>query len=71
MMAEAVRSSRDYPRKAEIKRAVDAARACGLDVIGIKVSRDGAIEVIEARARPEPIVGAEDELARWEAEGRI
>jgi len=41
-----------YPRKAEIARAVEAAKACGLDVSGIEVSPDGTIRIVEARAVP-------------------
>lgn len=41
-----------YPRKAEIERAVAAAKACGLDVAGFEVSPAGNIRIIEARAMP-------------------
>ena len=41
-----------YPRKAEIARAVEAAKACGLDVAGVEVSPTGAIRIMEARAVP-------------------
>jgi hypothetical protein len=40
------------PTKAEIARAIDAARACGIDVAGFEVSRDGSIRVYEARSLP-------------------
>lgn len=39
-----------YPRKAEIARAVQAAKSCGLDVAGFEVSPDGTIRIMEARA---------------------
>lgn len=39
-----------YPRKAEIARAVSAAKSCGLDVAGFEVSPDGTIRIMEARA---------------------
>lgn len=41
-----------YPRKAEIARAVEAAKSCGLDVAGFEVSPDGTIRIMEARAVP-------------------
>lgn len=43
-----------YPRKAEITRTVDAAKACGLDVAGIEVAPDGTIRILEARAVTAP-----------------
>lgn len=43
---------RHYPRRAEIERAVEAGKACGLDVAGYEVSPDGSIRVFEARAMP-------------------
>jgi hypothetical protein len=57
-----VQSRRGYPRKVEIARVVEAAKACGLDVAGIEVSRDGVIRAVEARAIPMP----KDEFERWE-----
>lgn len=41
-----------YPRKAQIERMVEAAKACGLDVAGFEVSPEGHIRIIEARAVP-------------------
>lgn len=43
-----------YPRKAQIERMVEAARACGLDVCGFEVSPAGTIRIMEARAVSEP-----------------
>lgn len=43
-----------YPTKAQITRAVDAARACGLDVAGFEVSPTGSIKIIEAHAMQIP-----------------
>lgn len=43
-----------YPRKAEITRAVAAAKDCGLDVAGIEVAPDGTIRILEARAVTAP-----------------
>lgn len=53
---------RGYPRKAEIARVVEAAKACGIDVAGIEVSASGTIRAVEARAIPV----AKDEFERWE-----
>ncbi|MEG3151784.1 hypothetical protein U1769_17975 [Sphingomonas sp. ZT3P38] len=39
-----------YPSTPEIKRIVNAAKACGLDVGGIEVCPDGMIRILEARA---------------------
>ena len=38
--------------KAEIVRAVTAARACGLDVSGFRIGPDGALEIITRIDRP-------------------
>jgi len=37
---------RHYPRKAEIKRAVEAAEGCGKDVAGYEVGPNGLIRVM-------------------------
>jgi len=44
------RATTAYPGKVAIRHAVEAAKACGIDVAGIKVSPDGTIELVEARA---------------------
>lgn len=41
-----------YPSKAQIERAVAAAKACGLDVAGFEVTPVGTIRIVEARAMP-------------------
>lgn len=41
-----------YPTKAQIMRAVDAAREIGIDVVSIEVRPDGSIRVEDGRARP-------------------
>lgn len=41
-----------YPRRAQIERIVEAAKACGIDVAGFEVSPEGHIKIIEARAMP-------------------
>lgn len=45
---------RAYPRKVEIARAFEAAKACGLDVAGVEISPEGHIRLLEARAIPQP-----------------
>lgn len=52
---------RSYPRKVEIARAFEAAKACGLDVAGVEFSPDGTIRMFEARA-----VERRDEFSQWE-----
>lgn len=52
---------RAYPRKVEIARAVEAAKACGIDVAGIEISPQGHIRLVEARAIPKP----ENDFDRW------
>ncbi len=59
---------RRYARKVEIGRLIDAAKAHGVDVAGIRLSPDGTIEIVEARAIPQQPV---DAFARAEAEGLI
>lgn len=58
-MAEAARR---YPRKVEIDRAIQAARAAGIDVAGIEISPTGHIRLLEARAIPQP----QNDFDRWE-----
>jgi hypothetical protein len=41
-----------YPTKAVIARAIEAARACGLDVAGVAVSPDGTVRTVPANAAP-------------------
>jgi len=55
-------AQRLYPRKIEITRAVEAAKACGLDVAGIEITAGGGIRIVEARAIPK----AENDFDRWE-----
>ncbi|MEI9927616.1 MAG: hypothetical protein WDN44_07795 [Sphingomonas sp.] len=43
-----------YPTKAAILRAVQAARAAGLDAAGIEIGPNGVIRVFEARAQQSP-----------------
>lgn len=50
-----------YPRKSQIQRAIEAGRACGLDVAGYEVGPDGVIRIMEARARQT----AGNDFDRW------
>lgn len=59
--------SRAYPRKADIARAVQAARACGLDVAAIKVSPEGAIRIVGPGPNPPP----ESEFDAWDRAGKL
>jgi hypothetical protein len=61
--------TRSYPRKAEIARAVEAAKACGIDVASIEVSRDGSIKVLgpgSGSGSPPP-----SEFDEWDKAGRL
>lgn len=57
-----------YPGKVAIRHAVEAAKACGLDVAGLEVSPDGRIKILDARTIPAQPV---DEFERLEAKGLI
>jgi len=59
--------SRGYPRKAEIARAVQAARACGLDITAIEISPEGAIRIVG----PNPLPPAESEFDAWNRAGKL
>lgn len=45
--ARGMNPRRAYARKIEIARAIEALRACGLDVGSVRLSADGGIEIIE------------------------
>lgn len=55
---------RSYPRKVEIARAFEAAKAGGLDIAGVELTPDGTIRMFEARA-----IERRDEFSQWE--GRL
>lgn len=55
-------TERRYPRKAEIARAVEAAKACGLSVGGIEIGPDGTIRVLQAAPG-----GLDSPYERWKA----
>jgi hypothetical protein len=59
--------SRAYPRKAEIARAVEAAKSCGIEVTAIEVSFDGSIKVFGAGADPT----TQSEFDKWDKAGRL
>jgi hypothetical protein len=59
--------SSSYPRKAEITRAVEAAKACGIAVASIEVSRDGSIKVLGPGLAPSP----PSEFDKWDKAGRL
>lgn len=61
--------SRAYPRKADIARAVQAARACGLDIAAIEISPQGAIRIVGPCPGPNP--PAETEFDAWDREGKL
>lgn len=52
---------RAYPRKVEITRAIEAAKACGIKVGGVRVTPEGAIEIMQADAIKLP----QDEYEMW------
>ncbi len=59
--------TRAYPRKAEIARAIQAARACGLDVAAIEISPEGAIRILG----PNPLPADETEFDAWDKAGKL
>ena len=60
--------SRSYPRKAEITRAVEAAKACGVPIDSIEVSPNGTIKI----SRGARTTNRQDsEFDRLDAEGRL
>jgi hypothetical protein len=56
-----------YPRKAEIARAVEAAKACGIDVGGIEISPDGWIRVLGVGR----LSGTHGEYDKWDKAGLL
>ena len=59
--------SRAYPRKADIARAVQAARACGIDIAAIEISPEGAIRIVGPGSNPP----AETEFDAWNRAGKL
>lgn len=56
---------RTYPRKVEITRAVEAAKAAGIKIGAVRITPEGAIEIVQA----DSIRVAKDEFEQWE--GRL
>lgn len=53
-----------YPGKVAIRHVVEAARASGIDVVGVEISPDGRIRVFDARVDPQKPPNLYDELER-------
>jgi hypothetical protein len=45
---------RSYARKSDIARAIEAVKACGMDVAGVRLSPDGSMELLDRAAIPKP-----------------
>lgn len=58
-----------YPGKVAIRHAVEAGRACGIDVGGYDVRPDGTIRVFDIRAVP--AAPPADEFEQLEREGKL
>jgi hypothetical protein len=56
---------RTYPRKVEITRAVEAAKACGIEVAGIEISPAGTIKILS------PGQSVASEFDEWDKAGRL
>lgn len=59
---------RVYPRRAEIQRAVSAARDMGIAVTGYELKPDGTIRITSGRSDPDT---SASEFERWDAAGRL
>jgi len=55
-----------YPTKAAIKRAVEGARACGIDVAGVEVSPDGRVLILPLAAVDRKQAGGDASWAHLE-----
>lgn len=53
---------RAYPRTAEIRRMMEAAKAGGMEVAGVEISPDGRIRLLSPDAVPKP----QNDFDRWE-----
>ena len=62
------RPDRRYPRRAEIARAVAAARDMGIAVTGLEISPDGRIRVTSGKP---DFQATSSEFDRWDAAGRL
>lgn len=71
MVAEPTRQTKpSYAGKVAIRHAVEAAKAAGLDVGGLRVSPDGTIEILDSRGAKGPKT-LEDEIEQLRAEGKL
>jgi hypothetical protein len=59
--------SRNFPRQVEISRAIKAAKACGIDVSGVEVSRGGIIRI---HAGSDWRISS-SEFEEWDKAGRL
>ncbi len=64
----ALRKESHYPGKVAIKRAVEAAKACGIEVGGFEVTPDGVIRIIRQGNEP---AAQQDEFSQWLAAGKL
>ncbi len=62
------RTASPYPGKTAIKRAIEAARAAGLDVAGFDLLPNGTIKVFDRTLSP---AQPKDEFEEWEAAGKL
>lgn len=67
-LRSAPRPLRHYPGKVAIRHVAEAARAIGLDVVGLEVSADGLIRVIDRAALPRTPV---DDFEKWDEAGKL
>lgn len=66
--ARHARARRAFPRKADITRAVEAAKACGIEVAGFEITSIGSIKVLGQRCLDQL---TETEFDRWDRDGRL
>jgi hypothetical protein len=59
---ESQNMTRSYPRKVEITRAIEAAKACGLEVAGIELSPSGSIRILG----PERTRDEQTDFDKWQ-----
>lgn len=57
-----VHKAQAYPGKVTIRKMIETARECGIDVAGFEVCLDGTIRVMEARAVPKQSESLYDQL---------
>jgi hypothetical protein len=62
-----VKNQSRHAGRVAIRRAVETARAVGLDVAGFDLLPDGAIRILDARSMQHP----RDEFEKWDQAGRL